>query len=107
MKRLALLLTVTLLSALTAYQSSAEKVKIQLPSDDIAFKPGTGIEMALANCVACHSTDYLAMQPPMPAKFWKAEVVKMQQKYGAAIQDAQVQALTDYLTGAYGVPDKK
>jgi len=39
------------------------------------------------------------MQPPMPRPFWKGSVQKMQQKYGAPLPDAQVEALVDYLTG--------
>jgi sulfite dehydrogenase len=39
----------------------------------------------------------------MQRAFWKAEVAKMQQKYGAQIPDAQVEPVVDYLTKNYGV----
>lgn len=55
----------------------------------------------------CHSTEYVAMQPPMPRKFWEAAVKKMKEKFGAPTPDAQVAALVDYLTVNYGVPEKK
>jgi len=82
----------------------AAEVSITLPPETTQLKPAAGIEAAQANCLICHSVDYLQMQPPMPRKFWEAEVKKMQQKYAAPIADDKIAALVDYLTAAYGVP---
>ncbi len=61
--------------------------------------------MALANCVACHSADYISTQPRGlrdPAAFWSAEVAKMRHVYGAPVDEADVNAIVDYLVAAYG-----
>src|SRR5215470_2573971 len=78
-------------------------LEIRLPPELGAFKQGTAAELANGQCLVCHSVEYVSTQPPMPRPFWKAEVQKMQQKYGAAIPDEQVDALIDYFTSNYGV----
>ena len=76
---------------------------IKLPPETLAFKQDVGAEIANGQCLTCHSVEYVVIQPPMQRAFWKAEVVKMQQKYGAQIPDNQVEAVVDYLTKNYGV----
>ncbi len=77
-------------------------VEIQLPPEVNAFKQDVGAELANAQCLICHSVEYVSLQPPMTRAFWKSSVQKMQQKYGAAIADEQVEPLADYLTRNYG-----
>ena len=84
----------------------AGETTITLPDPVVTLRPGSGQEVALANCLICHSTDYIATQPPMPRKFWEAEVKKMREKYGAPAPESAVPALADYLTATYGVPNK-
>src|SRR5258705_9460415 len=76
---------------------------IQLPPETAAFKQDKGAEIANGQCLTCHSVEYVVIQPPMQRAFWKAEVQKMQQKYGAQIPEEQVEAVVDYLTKNYGV----
>ena len=76
---------------------------IQLPPETGAFKQDVGAEIANGQCLTCHSVEYVVIQPPMQRAFWKAEVQKMQQKYGAQIPEEQVEAVVDYLTKNYGV----
>jgi mono/diheme cytochrome c family protein len=71
-------------------------VKFELPRETETFKPGNGFEIANAQCLICHSADYVAIQPPMSRAFWKGSVQKMQQKYGAIIPDEQVEPLVGY-----------
>jgi mono/diheme cytochrome c family protein len=85
----------------------AAEVSIVLPPETGTYKQATGVELMQANCLMCHSTEYVSSQPPMPRKFWEASVKKMKEKFGAPAPDAQVAALVDYLTTNYGVPDKK
>jgi sulfite dehydrogenase (cytochrome) subunit B len=80
----------------------AGEVSIQLPPETAVLKPGAGAELAQGNCLICHSADYIQYQPPMPRKFWEAEVKKMQAKYGAPISDELLPAVIDYLTKTYG-----
>jgi mono/diheme cytochrome c family protein len=80
----------------------AEPVTYDLPEEVAALKPGAGIEAAQSNCVACHSADYIAMQPPKKGKaFWEAEVTKMIKTYGAPINEADAKAIADYLAQTY------
>ena len=85
-----------------AWLAFAAPVRIQLPREVETFKPGNGFEIANAQCLICHSADYVAIQPPMPRAFWKGSVQKMQQKYGASIPDEQVEPLVGYLVKTYG-----
>jgi cytochrome c551/c552 len=75
---------------------------IQLPPEVNAFKQDTDAELANGQCLVCHSVEYVSTQPPFPRAFWKSSVQKMQQKYGAAIPEDQVEPLIDYLTRNYG-----
>ena len=81
---------------------NASVVKIELPPETASFKPAPKVEMANAQCLTCHSVDYVRTQPPMPLAFWTAEVKKMRDKYGAAIPEDQIESLANYLAENYG-----
>src|SRR4051794_30199276 len=85
----------------------AGEVTITLPPETATYKTAPGVELAQANCLMCHSTEYVSSQPPMPRKFWEASVKKMKEKYGAPTPDAQVAALVDYLAATYGASEKR
>jgi len=87
---------------MVAWFAFAAPVKIELPRETETFKPGNGFEIANAQCLICHSADYVAIQPPMSRAFWKSSVQKMQQKYGAIIPEEQVEPLVVYLVKNYG-----
>lgn len=76
----------------------------KLPDEKPAFKPGG--ELAMANCLMCHSHDYISTQPPFTREQWQASVKKMQDKYGAPIPPESVAPLLDYLVNSYGKPAK-
>jgi mono/diheme cytochrome c family protein len=82
----------------------AKPLKITLPDETAAFKPGTNREVVLNNCTACHSADYIQTQPrgaKFGKNFWQAEVTKMIKVYGAPIDDADVGKIVDYLAENY------
>ena len=85
----------------------AGELKITLPPETGTYKAAPGVELAQAHCMACHSTDYVSTQPPMPRKFWEATVKKMKEKFGAPTPDAQVAALVDYLSATYGTQETR
>jgi len=85
----------------------AGEVTITLPPETGTYKTAAGVELVQANCLMCHSTEYVSSQPPMPRKFWEATVKKMKEKFGAPTPDAQVAALVDYLAATYGAPEKR
>jgi hypothetical protein len=71
----------------------------------VALEPGPGEEIVVANCGACHSLDYIRMNAPfMTSKVWEAEVAKMINVFGAAIEPADARTIVDYLTRHYGSP---
>ncbi|WP_457107738.1 SorB family sulfite dehydrogenase c-type cytochrome subunit [Methylobacterium sp. P5_C11] len=77
-----------------------------LPEPTAQLKPlkghEAGLEAAQANCLGCHSVDYIAMQPPRKGKaFWDSEVTKMIKVYRAPIEEADAKAIGSYLTDAY------
>jgi sulfite dehydrogenase (cytochrome) subunit B len=73
-----------------------------LPPETTKLKPGTGGELVTAQCLVCHSADYISTQPRLTRVQWQGTVIKMQQKYGATIPTNNVQRLVDYLAGNYG-----
>jgi sulfite dehydrogenase (cytochrome) subunit B len=90
--------------ALAASIAHAKPVKYELPPEAAAFKPGPNQDVAVNNCTACHSADYIRTQPQGPKfkkDFWQAEVTKMIKVYGAPIDDADAGKIVDYLTAAY------
>ena len=93
------------LAILLLRRSPATEVNIALPPETSAYKNATGVELAQSFCIQCHSADYTAIQPPMPAKFWDAEVKKMREKYFAPLPPEMDARLVDYLVKAYGVTD--
>jgi cytochrome c5 len=71
----------------------------------VPLKPGPGEDVVSANCNACHSLDYIRTNAPfMTAKVWEAEVRKMINVFGAAIEPADAKTITDYLVRNYGKP---
>jgi len=82
----------------------AKPIKYELPEETATFKPGPNQDVAVNNCTACHSVDYIQTQPHGPKfkkDFWQAEVTKMIKVYGAPIDDADAARIVDYLTETY------
>ncbi|MDQ3621681.1 MAG: cytochrome c [Verrucomicrobiota bacterium] len=90
------------LLSIGAMAAFAGKLAIELPPETAGLKPAPGAEIAAAQCLLCHSAEYLSTQPALPRAFWKSSVEKMQQKFGAPIPPEQVDPLVDYLVKQYG-----
>ena len=88
---------------ITPVLSRGEPLKIEMPPETSSFKPAAGVEIANAQCLVCHSVEYVTTQPPLSRTFWASSVKKMREKYAAQIPDAQVEPLLDYLVENYGV----
>ena len=83
-------------------QALASPVTYQLPPETAELRPGPGRDTAQNNCMACHSVDYIAIQPPKKGKaFWESEVTKMIQTYKADIKAEDAKVISDYLATAY------
>ena len=82
--------------------ASAQPLSYQLPDEVSKFKEGPNLEVTQNNCTACHSADYILMQPPKKGEsFWTAEVNKMIKTYKAPIQEGDVKEIVDYLAKTY------
>jgi hypothetical protein len=80
----------------------AEPLRIVLPAETASFRMAPGVELAMAQCVQCHSAEYITTQPPLGREAWKASLQKMRGKYGAVVPPESEAALLDYLVGTYG-----
>jgi mono/diheme cytochrome c family protein len=95
------------LFALGAVALLAADAKFVLPRESTVLKPGPGAELVTAQCLICHSADYISTQPRLTRAQWLAGVTKMQQKYGAPIQTNSIDRLVDYLVKNYGAESAK
>jgi sulfite dehydrogenase len=86
----------------TACIARAGSLKIELPAETATLKEAPGSQLVTAQCVVCHSVEYISTQPTLPRTYWQGAVAKMQQKFGAPIDTANVEAIVDYLVKNYG-----
>jgi sulfite dehydrogenase (cytochrome) subunit B len=92
------------LLALAASAIAAADKTIPMPSDHAyaTLKPGPGLEVTRQQCVSCHSTDYIVMQPRGNAKQWDGVVTKMIKVFGAPVNDQDAKTIVEYLATQYG-----
>jgi len=93
------------LSFFIAVAALAADSSFTLPRETATLKPGPGAELVTAQCLLCHSADYISTQPPLTRAQWQADITKMQQKYGAPIATNNIERLVDYLVKNYGRSD--
>jgi sulfite dehydrogenase (cytochrome) subunit B len=102
----AIAVAATVLLTADAARAAPRTYDLPEPTAELrAPKAGTqaeGFQAAQANCLVCHSVDYIAMQPPGKGKaFWESEVTKMVKVYHASIDEAQAKAIAAYLADTY------
>ena len=86
---------VVLLAALAPWALAGE--------ESVKLKNAPGRELVEANCVMCHSLDYIPMNSPfLDRKGWEASVNKMIKAMGAPIGESEARAIVDYLAANYG-----
>lgn len=91
-----------LIAAHGAGAADTGTVSFQLPEETAELKPGPGLDVARANCMTCHSVDYIYMQPPLTREQWLGEVMKMKKVMGAPIADGDVDTIVQYLMSQNG-----
>ena len=99
------IIAVVALAILAAGASHAAEKSITLPADGVQLKANDlpGFRKARANCVACHSAEYMAYQPATaPRTYWDAMVHRMKAVFKAPIDDADMPEIVDYLVKTYG-----
>jgi len=75
------------------------------PPDGMQLRPSAlpGYAKARANCIACHSAEYMQYQPPSASRtYWEAMVKRMKTVFKAPIDDADMPDIVDYLAKTYG-----
>jgi mono/diheme cytochrome c family protein len=71
--------------------------------DKFKLVQAPGAAQVQANCVACHSLDYIQLNSRfLDRKGWEAEVTKMMKAFGAPVKKEDVPAIVDYLSKEYG-----
>lgn len=104
MKTHPLILAIWTLGVATAIPN-AMALEIKLPQETAAYKQSSlpGYNLALQNCMTCHSAQYVSTQPPSsPRAYWEATVKKMKSPFGAPLKDEDMPAIVDYLVKTYG-----
>ena len=93
-----------LLVVVAAAAAAAADKTITMPPDDAyaALRQGAGMETTRQQCVLCHSTDYIVMQPHGNARQWDAVVTKMIKVFGAPVNDQDAKTIVEYLATQYG-----
>lgn len=83
----------------------AQALEITLPAETAIYKESAlpGYQLALANCLMCHSAQYVQTQPhTSPRSYWEATVKKMKTPFGAPFPEADIAPIVDYLAKTYG-----
>ena len=81
----------------------AALIALPAAAADVQLKKGPGLDKVEANCQACHTLAYIPMNSPfLNAAGWSATVTKMIKAFGAPIDDADAEAIADYLKKNYG-----
>lgn len=83
--------------------------EIKLPPETAMYKASSlpGYNLALQNCMICHSAQYVSTQPSTsPRAYWDATVKKMKKPFGAPLKDEDIEPIVDYLVKTYGAEAK-
>jgi len=71
--------------------------------EKVQIATAPGVDQVRANCIACHSLDYIQMNSPfLDRKGWEAVITKMEKAFGAPIRAEDKDAILNYLATAYG-----
>ena len=83
--------------------TDAKTITLPMEGPPLKASPLPGYAKAQANCVACHSAEYMLYQPPTaPRPYWEAMVTRMKVVFKAPIDDADMPVIVDYLVKTYG-----
>ena len=79
-------------------------VRVSLPDEPAAPWSGTGGAVIERSCVACHSPEMIATQPPLAPEKWQATIDKMRTVYHAQIPETDDAALVAALVAVGASP---
>ena len=75
----------------------AEPKQIEIPKYQSDLPGAQGREAFATSCLACHSTAYITLQPPMTQQQWTDSVRKMQKTFGAPISEEEIEPIVQYI----------
>ena len=75
---------------------------VEIPEAEWKLAPGQGAEIVENNCIACHSLAPILQHRGFTRDQWTAEIHKMQKRYGASIEEQDIDPMADYLSAVYG-----
>ena len=75
---------------------------IVLPQYPAEIAPGPNVNTYRRDCLLCHTSRYVSMQPRFPKPVWQNEVKKMVDAYGAPISEADQALIVEYLVAVKG-----
>ena len=80
---------------------------ITLPQYSTPAPDGPHVDTYRKDCLQCHSTRYVLMQPRLSQAVWEKEVKKMIDAFGAVIPDADQREIVEYLVTVRGASESK
>ena len=104
LKSLRLVAAAAALALGTAWVVASPKT-MTLPADTVQLRPSAlpGYAKTQANCMTCHSAEYMLYQPPNAGRpYWDAMTKRMKAVFKAPLDDADIPIIVDYLTATYG-----
>ena len=100
---IAIVLSALVLGTGVVALADAKTITLPMEGPPLKASPLPGYAKAQANCVACHSAEYMLYQPPTAARpYWEAMVTRMKVVFKAPIDDADMPVIVDYLVKTYG-----
>ena len=97
MRRLAIILALTLAGCESQPQVTFTDVSITLPDDPLDLPEGPGRDAVIENCTACHSPSTMLQQPRVSREKWESIANKMIEVYKAPVDEAAIPAIADYM----------
>ena len=89
--------------ALAAATASSKEITLPVDHSVLRASDLPGYALAQKKCGICHSADYVNYQArDLGQTQWTAEMTKMQQVYGAPLDDQDIASIGAYLAVAYG-----
>lgn len=105
MKRAPLAIGIGVLSIVSALGAAARVAGADESTLTLIDAPGR--DVVRANCITCHSIDYLLMNAGIADRQGlEASITKMRKVMHAPISDADAAVILDYLTQHYGKPGR-
>ncbi len=79
---------------------------IVLPQYPGEIAEGPHVNTYRRDCLLCHTSRYVSMQPPFSKAVWQNEVKKMVDAYGAPISEADQALIVEYLVAVKGAASR-